>query len=92
MHPADIQAAIKKRGYTLADVSRSLGISPDAVSHVVHGRTKSRRIAAAIAKLTGRTLDELFPGQYPDQRLRAARIERKIANLQAQLAQCGVGV
>lgn len=92
MHPIDIQYALKKRGITLTDIGNAVGVTKCTVSNVVHGRTKSLRIATAIAKLTGRSLDELFPGQYPDQRLKAARLTRKIANLQAQLAQCGVGV
>lgn len=92
MHPADIQSALKKRGITLTDIGNSIGVSKCSISNVMHGRTKSLRVATAIAKLTGRSLDELFPGQYPDQRLKAARLTRKIAHLQAQLAQCGVGV
>lgn len=84
MHPADIQAAIKKRGYTPADIARHLKVSRSAVSAVIYGHP-SRRIATTIAKLIGRPVDELWPGQYPDEALRKARAARRVERLRAQL-------
>ena len=66
MHPADIQAALKKQDYSMADVGKALSVSRYMVCNVIHGRTKSRRIANAIAKLLNTSANELWPGKYPD--------------------------
>lgn len=84
MHPEDIKAAVRKQGHTLASVAASLrGRSLDApvtrgaVTRVVQGEVKSRRIAQEIARITGCSVRELWPGKYPEleelEALRAAR-------------------
>lgn len=65
MHPADIKAALQKRGYWITDVARGLGVTPSAVSLIVRGEKKSRRVAREISRLTGIPVGRLFPGQYP---------------------------
>jgi lambda repressor-like predicted transcriptional regulator len=67
MHPADIQAALRKRGVSQADIARRLNITKAGISFVIHGRSKSRRVAAAIARITGIPVGELWPGVYEDQ-------------------------
>lgn len=64
MHPADISAAIKKSGKNQSILARELDVSPTAVRLVITGNSHSRRIADAISKLTGCSLDELWPGVY----------------------------
>ncbi len=64
MHPADIQAALIKSGYSQARIASDLEVSHNAVSLVIHGRTKSARIAKEIAKLTKIPLNVLWPGRY----------------------------
>lgn len=64
MHPADIRAALIKAGSNQAGIARQLGVSHNAVSLVVHGSTKSARIARAIAKATGISIHTLWPGRY----------------------------
>ncbi len=73
MHPADIQAALKKRGKTQADIATDLAVSRPHVAYVIQGRSKSRRVAEAISKATGIPVDRLWPGKYfaNDQRLAA---------------------
>ncbi|MEW6707407.1 MAG: helix-turn-helix domain-containing protein [Pseudomonadota bacterium] len=73
MHPEDIKAAIRKQGHTLASVAASLRarfhdapVTRGAVTRVVQGELKSRRIAQEIARITGRTVRELWPGKYPE--------------------------
>ncbi len=84
MHPEDIKAAIRKRGHTLASVAASLrarsqdaSVTRGAVTRVVQGEVKSRRIAQEIARITGCPVRELWPGKYPEleelEALRAAR-------------------
>ncbi len=64
MHPADIQAALKKQGLTQKEVAVRNNVSRTTVSHVIHGRGKSKRIALAIASATGLTPAVLWPGLY----------------------------
>lgn len=64
MHPADIQAALKKAGKSQADIARELRVTPATVSEVIHGLTTSRRIANHISKITGLSLSKLWPGRY----------------------------
>ena len=84
MHPEDIKAALRKKGHTLASVAASIRgrqhdapVTRGAVTRVVQGVLTSRRIAQEIARITGRTVRELWPGKYPDleelEALRAAR-------------------
>lgn len=67
MHPADINAALLKKGTNQTIISESLGISHVAVSHVIHGRSTSQRIAEAVSKATGISVAKLWPGRYPRQ-------------------------
>ncbi len=66
MHPEDIKAAIRKKGETQRSIASSLGISLMGVSHVIFGRQKSKRVAQAIAGITGLPIAQLFPGKYPE--------------------------
>jgi lambda repressor-like predicted transcriptional regulator len=66
MHPADIQAAIKKAGHSQAAIAAELRVSRMAVSHIIHGRGKSRRIASRIAQLVAIPLSDLWPGMYQE--------------------------
>jgi lambda repressor-like predicted transcriptional regulator len=63
----DIQYAIKAAGSSQAQLARELNVSKVTVSYVLAGKTTSRRIAEAIAKATGLSLDTLWPGKYPTQ-------------------------
>jgi lambda repressor-like predicted transcriptional regulator len=67
LHAADIQAALKKSGVSQAVLARRLGVTKGAVTFVVQGRSKSRRIAEAIAQIVGHSIDELWPGTYDDE-------------------------
>lgn len=65
MHPADIKAALQKRGYWMTDVARGLGITSSAVNLIVRGEKKSRRVALEVSRLTGIPVSRLWPGAYP---------------------------
>jgi len=67
MHPADINSALIKKGTNQTIIAESLGISHVAVSHVIRGRSTSKRIADAVSKATGISVDKLWPGRYPRQ-------------------------
>jgi lambda repressor-like predicted transcriptional regulator len=73
MHPAEIQAALKIRGYSQASVARDCGVEPTTVGAVVNGRSRSQRVEARIAELTGLPLERLWPLWHGDPALREAR-------------------
>lgn len=64
MHPADIQAALKKAGSSQADIARSLSITETMVYAVVHGRGRSRRVATEIGRVVGLSVRRLWPDAY----------------------------
>ena len=63
-HPEDIKAALRKSGSSQASSARELGCFPSSVSNIIAGRESSRRVATHIANKLGKTLNDLWPGQY----------------------------
>jgi len=66
MHHADIIASLQKKGVPPVQVARNLNVSKPHVSMVIHGTTKSYRIAEYIAHLIGGEVREIWPGLYDD--------------------------
>lgn len=64
MHRAEIQAALKMRGASQADVARACGVTPATVNGVVQGKTRSRQVEECIAAMTGLTVYQLWPQWY----------------------------
>lgn len=64
MHPADIKAALEKRGTNQTRIAEAMKVSRPTITYVIQGRTKSRRIAEAISKATGIPVNKLWPGKY----------------------------
>lgn len=64
MHPADIQAALKKKGWTQKAVARKLGIAANTVSVVINKQAVSDPVMTAIAEIIGRNKAEVFPEYY----------------------------
>lgn len=66
MHPAEIQAALKLRGYSQAAIAEEIGVKPSTVSMVINGRGRSAQAEARIAAITGYALAELWPQWHGD--------------------------
>lgn len=64
MHPADITAALKKRGSSGAAVARRLGITRQCVHLIVSGAQRSRRVEREISRVTHLSLKTLWPQYY----------------------------
>lgn len=80
MHPADIKAALQKKKRTQADVARKLSVRPTIVCQVIHGTSRSRRVARHLAELIGRPVSEIWPGCYPKLEIEEIRgLPRKAA-------------
>jgi len=64
MHPADIQAALKKKGIRQKEIARDLGVSEMAVSIVVRKIMVSDRIMRAVAERIDRDPHVIFHEHY----------------------------
>lgn len=73
MHPADIKAALYKRGKRQKDIAAALGLTEGSVSHVIRGEAKSQRVARRISDATGIPVSRLWPGRYPSLELAEIR-------------------
>ena len=61
MHPADIQALIKKKGLTQKEIAKRLNKTEHAISKVVNKQSVSDEIMRSIAELLGKPVTTLFP-------------------------------
>lgn len=67
MHPADITAALAKKGHDFTSLAASLKppVSRSLVGKVIHGSRRTRKVQKAISRITGKSLHELWPDQHP---------------------------
>ena len=65
MHPADIKAALHKKGLTSKAVAAHFGITEGSVSQIINGHKKSRRVAVYISKRVRIPVAQLWPNSYP---------------------------
>lgn len=71
MHPADIKAALQKKGLSQVVIARQAVRGKDrhvhksAVSRVINGSLKSVAIAKSISQAIGLPVAVIFPGKYP---------------------------
>lgn len=70
IHPEDIKAALRKRGITLAALSRRHGYTPNAVGLVLRGQRSSAPLRRIIAAAVGRPEHEIWPCSPPKRRRR----------------------
>jgi Ner family transcriptional regulator len=61
-HPADILAALKKRGYSLAGLSKANGYHPTAAGKALVRSWPA--MEALIANAVGVTVQEIWPSRY----------------------------
>ena len=66
MHPAEIQAALKLKGYSQADIANDCGVKPATVSMVINGKARSAQVEQRIADVTGYLRMNLWPQWYDD--------------------------
>jgi transcriptional regulator with XRE-family HTH domain len=60
MEPKFIKARLIEMGIGQTSIAKKLGISPQAVTRVLYGQSRSRRIEDAIAESTGVPVTTLF--------------------------------
>ncbi|MGB4487107.1 MAG: helix-turn-helix domain-containing protein [Pseudomonas veronii] len=78
-HHERIKMRLRLVGSSLAQVARELGVQPSTVAAVSRGKTRSRRIEAAIGAKLGIPPERLWPertaaGSIPPSTLMAGRV------------------
>lgn len=63
MHPEDIKAEIRKRGYNLTALAEENGLAKQSVSEAIRARS-SARAEEIIAKLLDKKPCEIWPSRY----------------------------
>lgn len=64
MHPADIQARLKKKGITQSALAKEIGVSPITVSDIVLKKRISHRVMIKIAEAIDKHPINVFPEYY----------------------------
>lgn len=57
----EIRQRLSDKSIKVGDIAESIGISSAAVSKVLHGHGRSRRIEALIAQALGLPVEQVFP-------------------------------
>jgi lambda repressor-like predicted transcriptional regulator len=78
MHPADIQARLKKRGLTQKQVAEKIGVCEMVVSKVINGLIVSDRVMRAVSAEIGMDHRQVFAWYYLKP---AKRSTSKVANV-----------
>jgi lambda repressor-like predicted transcriptional regulator len=78
MKPEEIKLLLKERGATQVEIAEVVGVSQAAVSAVINGVARSRRIAMTIAHFLDKEVNELWPGRYPKAYRRRTDMQAKI--------------
>jgi Ner family transcriptional regulator len=63
MHFEDVKANLRKRGSSLSQIAKDLGLKRATVSTVIRGG-RSKRVEQAIADALGKPVEEVFPDRY----------------------------
>lgn len=64
MHADMIKLELKRRGSSLAQIARELGLAYSTVYTVANG-ARSRRVEVRIAQVLGMAVEDVFPDRYP---------------------------
>lgn len=79
MHPEDIKAAIRKRGATLKQLGKKVGLSEQSLSKAIHCRS-SANAERTISEFLGIAPQKIWPSRYSKDGRRLGLLEiRQIA-------------
>ncbi len=71
MHPEEIKAAMRMKGFTQAVIADELEVAQSSVAQTIAGRIRSSRIQQRIAQIIGRPVAEIWPNQIVLRRSRS---------------------
>lgn len=61
MTPLQIKIALLEAGIEQKEIAKRIGVTPPAVSQVIHGISSSIKIRRAVAEALGKSIDDLWP-------------------------------
>ncbi|RMX08380.1 transcriptional regulator [Corticibacter populi] len=61
MHPEEIKAALRIRGWSQVRIASDLNVTPASVHQVITGRVKSIRIREFICRILEKPVDAIWP-------------------------------
>jgi len=61
METYEIKAAIIGKGKQIKDLANTEGVTSSAVSQVIKGKTRSKKLRRAIAAVIGKPVSEIWP-------------------------------
>ena len=64
MSPIEIKVALLRKGVTHSSIARSLDVSLQAVSQVIHRKDRIPRIARAVSEAAGKPMEKVFPDYF----------------------------
>lgn len=78
MHPAQIKAALAVAGYPQVRLADELDVQKGTISAVINGRSRSERVEARIAEITGIAPAVLWPQWHGQPALVLSGMEREL--------------
>lgn len=72
MHPEEIKAALRIKGFTQAILADELEVAASSVSQAITGHIRSERIQERISEIIGKPVNTIWPNQV---RLRRTKIQ-----------------
>lgn len=72
MHPEEIKAALRMRGFTQAVLADELAVAQSSVAQTISGRIRSERIQKRIAQIIKRPISAIWPNQIVLRRTKKA--------------------
>jgi len=78
MHPEEIKAALRIKGFTQAMLADELKVASSSVHQAITGQIRSERIQLRISEIIGKSVKSIWPEQV--------RLRRTRAEIEAQRA------
>lgn len=78
MHPEEIKAALRIKGFTQAMLADEFGVASSSIHQAITGYISSERIQARISEIIGKPVKSIWPNQV--------RLRRSRAQIDAQRA------
>lgn len=63
MHPEEIKAALRMRGYTQAVLAENLNVTASSVNQTIAGKIRSQHIQQRISEIIGKPVKTIWPNQ-----------------------------
>jgi lambda repressor-like predicted transcriptional regulator len=77
MHPEEIKAALRIKGFTQAVLADELGVASSSIHQAITGYIRSDRIQKRISEIIGKPVKAIWPDQVRLRRSKAEMAEQR---------------